>query len=98
MTPIELVTQSEAEFMLFFASRFPVFHLSNVFYLDLKCALKDYLGTNHIKLSDQELESALNALIVEMVSAGILRQISNGTWTLNYPEFRTQRCGRPAGR
>lgn len=95
MTATELVKRNKTEFLQFFRSKFPLFHLSNVFYLDIKYALKYYLLTNHFRLSEAELEPVAETLINEMVSDGAFKQVSSGTWTLNYPEFRTKTPGKP---
>jgi hypothetical protein len=95
MTAIELVRRDKTEFLKFFRSKFPLFHLSNVFYLDVKYALKYYLLTKHLKVSEAELEPVAKALINEMVSDGVFRQVSSDTWTLNYAEFRTKTPGKP---
>ena len=95
MTTAEFLEQNKIEFLQFFHSKFPLFHLSNVFYLDIKYALKYYLLSNHSKVSDAELESLTRMLISRMVSDGIFKQVSTSVWTLNYPEFRTRTPGKP---
>jgi len=96
MTAIELVKSNKTAFLQYFRSKFPVFHLSNIFYLDIKYTLKSYLLINHFKLSDMELEPLAETLINEMVSDGVFKPVLSGTWTLNYPEFRTKTPGKPA--
>jgi len=96
MTAIELVISDQGEFLKFFRSKFPIFHLSNVFYLDIKYALKYYLLANHFKVSEAELESITETLINRMVSDGVFKEVTSETWTVNYPEFRTKTPGKPA--
>ena len=95
MTATEFTKQNRMEFLHFFHSKFPIFHLSNVFYLDIKYALKYYLSSNHFVVSDEELESLTKALVNEMVAEGVLKYVSNSTWTLHYPEFATKTPGKP---
>ena len=95
MTAVELMTQNKIQFLEYFRSKFPSFHLSNVFYLDIRYAVKYYLFSVHIKATETELEAATNALINEMVSDGIFKQVSGDTWTLVYAEFQTKTPGRP---
>ncbi|HUI31017.1 MAG TPA: hypothetical protein VLX91_12455 [Candidatus Acidoferrales bacterium] len=95
MTALEFVKMNRRGFLQFFRSKFPIFHLSNVFYLDIKYALKYYLVENHFKVADVELETLAETLINEMVLDGLFKYISNGTWTLNYPEFRAKTPGKP---
>ena len=96
MTAIELAIANKTEFLQFFRSKFPLFHLSNVFYLDVRYALKYYLLTKHFKVSEAELEPVAKALISEMVSDRVFKEVATGTWTLNYPEFRAKTSGKPA--
>ena len=95
MIASELVQRDKLEFLQYFRSKFPIFHLSNIFYLDIKYALKYYLMSNHLKVSDEELETLSETLISQMVSDGIFRQVSRSTWTLNYPDFQTKAPGKP---
>ena len=95
MKEIEFIRKNKKQFLEYFRSKFPTFHLSNIFYRDLRYALKYYLRSNGFKMSDAELENVVNALTKEMVSDGILKEVSTGVWTLNYPDFRTKKPGKP---
>ncbi len=98
MTAAEFIKLNKSEYLNFFHSRFPLFHLSNVFYPDIKYALKYYLLSKHFKLSEAELEPLADTLITEMVSEGVFKQVAGGTWVLNYPELRTKTPGKPVMR
>ncbi|MGO9482588.1 MAG: hypothetical protein ACLP05_12520 [Candidatus Kryptoniota bacterium] len=95
MTEIDFIEGNKEQFLQYFHSKFPIFHLSNVFYLDIRYAVKYYLISSHFKVSDAELEGITNALIRQLVSDGILRPVSSDTWTLNYADFRTKAPGKP---
>lgn len=95
MKEIDFVVQHKAQFLGYFRSKFPIFHNSNVFYRDLRYALKYFLISGGFRLSDAELEDVLAALIKVLVSDGTLKSISSGVWCLNYPEFRTAKSGKP---
>lgn len=96
MKEIDFVVQHKAQFLGYFRSKFPIFHNSNVFYRDLRYALKYFLISGSFRLSDAELEDVLVALIKVLVSDGTLKSISSGVWCLNYPEFRTAKPGKPS--
>ena len=96
MKEIDFIRNNKKEFLDFFHSKFPIFHLSNVFYLDVKYATKYFLLSNNFKVSDAELESITKALIDEMTSDGTFKRVSDGTWTINHPKFRTDKPGKPA--
>jgi hypothetical protein len=95
---VEFVKENKTQFLDFFRSRFPAFHLSNVFYPDVRYALKYYLISQKIDLSEAELENVATMLINEMVASGIFKPVSDRAWTLNYPEFRTKAPGKPVFR
>lgn len=95
MKEIDFVLSHKSQFLEYFRSRFAAFHNSNVFYRDLRYALKYFLLSGGFKPSDAELEGVLNALVKVMASDGILKEVSAGIWALNYPEFRTTKPGKP---
>ncbi len=95
MKEIDFVLTHKLQFLGYFRSKFPTFHNSNVFYRDLRYALKYFVNSGGFKLTDAELEDVLNALVKVMVSDGILKSVSPGVWSLNYPEFRTTKPGKP---
>jgi len=95
MMELDFIKGNKKQFLDFFLSKFPIFHLSNIFYLDLKYALKYYLLSNHFKVSDAELEGITDVFINVMVSDGTFKPVSRGTWMLNYPDFRTKKSGKP---
>lgn len=96
MKDIDFILANKAQFLEYFRSKFPTFHNSNVFYRDLRYALKYFLLSGGFKVTDTELEGVLKALIKVMVSDGIFKKISAGIWTLNYPDFRTSKPGKPS--
>lgn len=95
MKEIQFAIKNKMSFLDYFHSKFPTFHLSNIFYRDLRYALKYYLNSNGFRPSDAELETVLTALTKEMVADGLLKPVSAGVWTLNYPEYRTKAPGKP---
>ncbi|HEY9165908.1 MAG TPA: hypothetical protein VIS48_07070 [Candidatus Kryptonia bacterium] len=95
MREIEFVRSTKKQYLEYLRSKFPIFHLSNVFYRDLRYGLKYYLKENGFSISDAELENTLNALVFEMVKDSILKPVSSGVWTVNYPEFKTKTSGKP---
>ncbi len=98
MKEIDFVKSNKKNFLEYFHSKFPSFHMSNVFYRDIRYALKYYLNSKNFKPSDAELEGISRALIREMVADGILKPVSDGVWTLNYSDYRTKTPGKPVFR
>ena len=96
MKEIDFITNHKIQFLNFFRSKFPTFHNSNVFYRDIRYAAKYFLISGGFRPSDTELEAVTNALIKMMVSDGVFKGVTDGIWTLNYPEFRTAKPGKPS--
>lgn len=95
MKETDFILKNKSQFLEYFRSKFPTFHNSNVFYRDLRYAAKYFLISGGFRPSDAELEHVLDALVKVMVSDGIFTEVSTGAWTLNYPEFRTTKSGKP---
>ncbi len=95
MKETDFILQHKAQFLEYFRSKFPAFHNSNVFYRDLRYAAKYFLVSGGFKPSDAELEGVLDALVRVMVSDGVFRKVSEGTWAINQPDFRTKEPGKP---
>ncbi len=96
MKELEFVLAHKVQFLEYFRSKFPVFHNSNVFYRDLQYALNSFLMAGSFKVSDVELESVLEAFIRVLVSDGFFKKVGDGIWSLNYPDFRTSKPGKPS--
>jgi len=95
MNNFQAASDEMTGYLEFLKSKFPIFHQSNVFYRDLRYGLKYYLQSKGKKMADAELENALKALINQMVAASVLKPVSDGVWTLNYPTYRTKASGKP---
>ncbi len=95
MTETHFVHEHKMDFFIYLHSKFTIFHHSNVFYRDIRYALKSYMLSNGFKLSEMELDAAVDTFIVEMAESGILKMVSTGTWTVQYPEFQTKKSGKP---
>lgn len=91
----ELVRQHSKEVLHFLKGRYPLFHLSNVFFRDLHYGVREYLETQGIKLGYAAGEGVARDFIKELEAEKILVPVDPQTWTLNYPEFRTPQVKAP---
>jgi hypothetical protein len=85
---IKILTDNISDFMNHLKSRYSLFHLSNLFFRDIHYGIKSYLETRRVKVAYGEAERLAVLLIRELEKSSVLKPIKNGSWMLNYPEFR----------
>ena len=83
-------------FLRFLKSRFPLIHLSNVFFRDLHYGVMEFLSRSGRKMTYTESEKVARRVAQELQQAGILKQIDHQSWLLNYPEFALPRVEKKA--
>jgi hypothetical protein len=85
---LESVVPDKDDFLHFLKSRFHLYHQSNVFFRDLQYGLIAYCEAGKKKISYGSADALAAELAETLAVSGILRQVSPGTWVLNYPAFR----------
>jgi hypothetical protein len=73
----------------FLKTRFPVYHLSNVFFRDIQYGIRTYLERKGKKIRYSDAEELAHAYTHKLESEGILRAVDHQTWVVDYPEYRT---------
>ncbi len=84
----ELVRQNSKEVLQFLKQRYPLFHLSNVFFRDLHYGIREYLEQKGMKMGYSAGEEVAREFIRELEGQKILVPVDSQTWTLHYPDFR----------
>ncbi|SRR5579883_972511 len=75
-------------------TRKPVFHKSNIFFRDVQYAIRDYFDTvEREPVSIPEAAEMANEVIALYTKRGLLRQVNNQAYLLNFPEFSTPKAG-----
>ncbi len=88
MKESELVRQNYKEVLVFLKQRYPLFHLSNVFFRDLHYGIREYLDQKGMKMGYSAGEKVTREFIDELEGQKILVPVDSQTWTLHYPDFR----------
>ncbi len=88
MKETELVRENSREVLFFLKERYPLFHLSNVFFRDMHYGIREYLEKRGVKMGYSAAEDVTREFIRELEGQKILAPIDRQTWTLHYPEFR----------
>ena len=95
MKESELVRQNSKEVLQFLKERYPLFHLSNVFFRDLHYGVREYLEKKGVKLGYSAGEGVARDFIKELEAERILVPVDSQTWTLHYPDFRKPQAKAP---
>jgi len=88
MNEHEILRQHTKDVLLFLKERYPLFHLSNVFFRDMHYGLREYLDKKGIKVGYGAAEEVTREFIEDLEQQGILTPVDRQTWTLHYPDFQ----------
>jgi|WetSurMetagenome_2_1015567.scaffolds.fasta_scaffold12816_4 hypothetical protein len=88
MKPAEAVLHNDQEVLKYLRGRFPVFHLSNVFFRDIQFGIQSYLKGRDLKVNYRLAEEIARQFIAKLEREKIFRPIDRQTWMVNFEEFR----------
>lgn len=83
------ILEHRTEVLTFLKSRFPLFHLSNIFFRDIQYGIQLFLERKGIKAGYPESEQIAHEFVSALEREGVLVAIDRQSWALHYPEFRT---------
>jgi hypothetical protein len=89
MNHLAYVLANDKEVLRYLKSRFPVFHLSNVFFRDIHYGIMEYLREHKMTVRYQDGEKIARAFIEKLEYQKILRPLDRLTWMVQYADFRT---------
>jgi len=95
MNPQTYVQEHQKEVLAYLRSRFPVYHLSNVFFRDVQYGLEMMFRERGSKLSYSETEKLARRFVEEAERREIFTAIDGQSWRVNYPEFRKPQAKKP---
>jgi hypothetical protein len=88
MNESELIRHHSKEVLLFLKERYPLFHLSNIFFRDMHYGVREYLQQKGMKVGYGAAEVVAREFVKELEGQNILVPVDRQTWTLHYPEFQ----------
>jgi hypothetical protein len=91
MDPVALIVDNQKDFLKYLKSKFPLYHLSNIFFRDLHYGVMNYLMAYKKKLRYYDAEAVARAVATKFEKSGIFKRVDNQTWLLIYPEFQLPR-------
>jgi hypothetical protein len=86
-----MILDHQFDFLKFLRDRFPVFHMSNIFFRDLHYGVLAYLAHHGKRISYRTGEKIAMEVANSFENSGIFKRINHRTWVLNYPEFSLPR-------
>jgi len=98
MRHIEEVLGDDLTVLRRLKSRFPIFHLSNIFLRDIQYGVAALLKEKGVRVGYADTATITQALISRLERARILIPMDGQTWTVMAEEFRTPQVQRPAAK
>jgi len=89
MKRLDEVLTNQKDVLGYLKSRFPIYHLSNVFFRDIQYGIRMYFKEKGVKLGYTEAEKIARRYVEEMERAKIFKPVDKQSWVVDYPEFRT---------
>ena len=81
------VINNQVEFLHYLKARFPLFHLSNLFFRDLHYGILSFVNFKGVKIGYGEAEIVAREVAQHFERQNILKKVNQQGWVLQYPEF-----------
>jgi hypothetical protein len=88
----QYIIGNQVEFMHHCKSKFPMIHLSNVFFRDFHFAVLDFLKKKKVKVSYTDGEQVTREVGLEFEKRNLFKKLDYQTWMLNYPDFSLKKA------
>ncbi len=93
---VQIITNSPIEFLNYLRTKFPVYHMSNVFYRDLMYGVTQYLAKRNVVVGFTAAEAITHEVIANFEKRNMFRRVNTQGWVVTYPEFTTPKTVQPA--
>jgi len=90
MKNIDHILESDADVLAFLQTRYPLYHLSNVFFRDIQYGIQVMLERKGVKVGYSEAERFAREFVSRLEKKKILVPIDRQSWVLYYEEFKTK--------
>ncbi|MBM2846134.1 MAG: hypothetical protein HW407_1446 [Bacteroidetes bacterium] len=88
MKELDYVLNNEREVLTFLKSKYPLYHLSNVFFRDIQYGIQVFLIRKKMEIGYSDAEKIAREFVAQLEKKKILSPIDKQTWVLQYPEFK----------
>lgn len=87
MKQLLTVTNNQFEFLHFLKAKYPVYHLSNIFFRDLHYGVMEFLTMKNQKSTYTNSELVAREVAKYFEKKNIFKKINKQSWVLIYPDF-----------
>ncbi len=96
MKPLEYVLTNDKEVLSFLKTRFPVFHMSNIFFRDIQYGIREMFDRKQkLRVGYDEAEVIAREFTSKLEKEKVLKKIDGQTWLVDYPEYKTVSAKKP---
>jgi hypothetical protein len=96
MSEAQLIINNKTEFLKYLKNKFPLIHMSNIFFRDLHYGVLSYINEHGKKMKYKEAETIAREIGMAFEMQGIFKKIDHQSWLLIYPEFALPRIEKKA--
>jgi hypothetical protein len=89
MQQLDYVLKNDKEVLSFLKSRYPIYHLSNIFFRDVQYGIRTMFERRGEKIGYNGAEEIARAFVEKLEKEKIFNKIDGQSWAVNYPEFKT---------
>lgn len=84
----DYILANETEVLNFLKSRYPLYHLSNVFFRDVQYGIQTMLDPKGMSVGYADAEKIARAFVDQLEKKKVLSPIDRQSWVLHHPEFK----------
>jgi len=96
MKPLEFVLTNDKEVLSFLKTRFPVFHMSNIFFRDIQYGIREmFERRKQVRVGYEEAEVIAREFTAKLEKEKVFKKIDGQTWLVDYPEYKTVSVKKP---
>lgn len=88
MNEQEYILTNEKEVLTYLKAKYPLYHLSNVFFRDIQYGIQSFLERKRMAVRYPEAEKIAISFVNQLEREKILTRIDQQSWVLHYPEFK----------
>lgn len=88
MKQIDYILENEQEVLTFLKSKYPLYHLSNIFFRDIQYGIQTMLDRKNMSVGYADAEKIARAFVAQLEKKKILSPIDKQSWVVNHPEFK----------
>ncbi len=88
MKQLDYILANETEALNFLKSKYPMYHLSNIFFRDIQYGILTMLERKHMSVGYADAEKIARAFVVQLEKKKILNPMDRQSWVLNFPDFK----------